>query len=41
LFPKDQRKIEECFRVEMDEGEMLDFVDEKNAFNSMLREHIY
>ena len=25
----------------MDEAEMLDFVDEKNAFNAMLKEHLY
>lgn len=41
LFPKDQRKIEQCFRVALDEEELQDFVDEKNAFNAMLKEHIY
>ena len=41
LFPKDQRRIEECFRIEMDDTEMKDFIDEKNAFNSMLAEHVY
>jgi hypothetical protein len=41
LFPKDQRKIEHKFRSEMSEAKIREFVDEKNAFNAMLREHIY
>lgn len=39
LFPKDQRMIEQHMRVYMDELQMIDFVDEKNAFQSMIKEH--
>ena len=41
LFPKDQRLIEQHMRVYMDQMQLIDFVDEKNAFLSMMKEHDY
>lgn len=41
LFPKDQREIDKYFRIKMDEDERTDFIDERNAFNAMLKEHFH
>ena len=39
LFPKDKRQIEHLFRTEMDQQEIDEYLDEKCAFNALVKEH--
>ena len=41
LFPKDKRKIKDHVRVEMNQDDVDEYIDEKNAFRSMDKEHSY
>ena len=41
LFPKDKRLIDSHFRYEMDPAAVHDFVDERNAFKALLKQHTY
>lgn len=39
LFPKDKRTIEHLFRTEMDQLEVDEFLDERCAFDALVKEH--
>jgi hypothetical protein len=41
LFPKDKRLIDSHFRYEMDAAAVHAFVDERNAFKALLKQHTY
>jgi hypothetical protein len=41
LIPKDMRRINNCHVAKMSHDELLEFVDEKNAFNAMIKEIQY
>lgn len=41
MFPKDNRLISRIFRAEMEYDEIQEFVDEKNTFKAMCKQHAY
>ena len=41
IFPKDQREINKQYFGLMSNSELTEFIDEKNAFNSLVKEHSY
>lgn len=41
LFPKDKRLVEKILRVKMGPEEVKDYIDEKCAFQSMVKENQY
>jgi hypothetical protein len=41
LFPKDKRLIDSHFRYEMKAAAVHSFVDERNAFKALLKQHTY
>lgn len=41
LFPKDKRKIDTVIRVNLDQEDIDEYMDNKCAFNSMVKNHVY
>ena len=41
IFPKDKRLIERIVRHKMEQAELREFTDQRNAFNALAKEHIY
>jgi hypothetical protein len=41
IFPKDHREIQRQHFGLMTEAEITEFIDERNAFNSLVKEHQY
>ena len=41
MFPKDNRQISRIFRSDMEYDEIQEFVDEKNTFKAMCKQHAY
>jgi len=41
IFPKDKRQIQNMFFALMKEQQIVEYIDEKNAFASLVKEHQY
>lgn len=41
IFPKDQRVMINQYFAKMTQDELIEYLDEKNAFNALMKEHEY
>ena len=41
IFPKDKRAIQNQYFALMEEEALIDYLDERNAFNALVKEHEY
>jgi hypothetical protein len=41
LYPRDRRKMRNFFQVKKTENELIDYIDERAAFNAMCKENNY
>tara|TARA_B110001469_G_scaffold90400_1_gene85826 strand:+ start:1182 stop:1640 length:459 start_codon:yes stop_codon:yes gene_type:complete len=41
IFPKDKRAIQNQYFAQMEEESLIDYLDERNAFNALVKEHEY